>query len=103
VLIGKLLGPAKVGVNQHSEPSPAGEGSTHNDRHKFRIMAAHEELVEELLGPAEHGGDRRSEDFNSPAGELNEVPKDDRHKFRGPNDGKVELTQLSSPPRPWKG
>jgi 16S rRNA G966 N2-methylase RsmD len=52
VLIGKLLGPAEVGVNQHSEASPAGEASgdiPKDDRHKFRVMAAHEEMVEQLL------------------------------------------------------
>ena len=38
--------------------------------------------IVELLGPGEHGGDRRSENFNSPARESNEVPEKDRYKFR---------------------
>jgi hypothetical protein len=50
VLIGKLLGPAEVGANQYSQGSLTGEGSVpKDDRHKFRIMAEHEEQVEELL------------------------------------------------------
>lgn len=51
VLIGKLLGPGELGLNQYSEPSPTGEsnGIPKDDRHKFRLLAAYEELVEELL------------------------------------------------------
>jgi 16S rRNA G966 N2-methylase RsmD len=51
VLIGKLLGPGELGTNQHSEPLPTGNSSDFPriDRHKFRLLAAHEELVEELL------------------------------------------------------
>lgn len=49
VLIGKLLGPGEVGANQHSKGSPIGEPLPKDDRHKFRLMAAHECLVEEML------------------------------------------------------
>src|SRR5262245_16851469 len=50
VLIGKLLGPGEPG--RPEKTSPVGEVISevpHNDRHKFRILAANEELVEELL------------------------------------------------------
>lgn len=51
VLIGKLLGPAEVGINQHSEPLLMSNGSDLKriDRHRFRLMAAYEPLVEECL------------------------------------------------------
>ena len=46
VLIGHLLGPVGPGQRTDLEPSPMGEGSlSHNDRHKFRTLAAHEELL----------------------------------------------------------
>jgi transcriptional regulator with XRE-family HTH domain len=41
-----------------------------------------EVLIGKLLGPAEQGGDRRSEDFKSPTGDLKSVPEKDRYKFR---------------------
>jgi N6-adenosine-specific RNA methylase IME4 len=50
ILIGKLLGPAEEG--RPRKTSPTGEVSNRvprEDRHKFRLMAAHEEQVEELL------------------------------------------------------
>lgn len=52
VLIGKLLGPGEIGINQYSEGSPVGESFSDvpkDDRHKFRLMAANEHVVEKLL------------------------------------------------------
>src|SRR5262245_23037548 len=52
VLIGKLAGTVTQG--QRTELSPTGEsvdGMPKNDLYKFRILAANEELVEELLAP----------------------------------------------------
>jgi hypothetical protein len=50
-LIGKLLGPVSQGQRTDLELPPVGgsNGVPDNDRHKFRLMAAHEELVEALL------------------------------------------------------
>lgn len=46
VRIGELLGPGEVGVNQHSEPSLATEGSlARMERYEFRRMATHHEIV----------------------------------------------------------
>jgi len=55
LLIGELLGPAKVGSNQYSEPPPVGGGSRDaiapDDRVKFQLLAKpeHRGLVEGLL------------------------------------------------------
>ncbi len=51
VRIGELLGPATVGTNQHSEPLVATNGSdlSRIQRHEFREMAAHPEVVEEVI------------------------------------------------------
>ena len=48
VRVGEVLGAAVTGVNQHSEPYVTTEGSTltHHERHDFRQMAAHPEIVE---------------------------------------------------------
>ena len=71
------------------------------DRQGRDLLAAEarrtEVLIGKLLGPAKHGGDRRSEDFKLPAGNLKNVPKLHAHKFRlmGANEGLVEA-QLRS-------
>ena len=51
VLIGQLLGPGVLGANQHSEGSPASEGSgiPRMDRRRFRLLADHVDAVEEAL------------------------------------------------------
>lgn len=59
ILIGHLLGPGEPGRPdvRLAESSPASDDSTDgvirhitkDDRHKFRLLAAHEQLVEELL------------------------------------------------------
>jgi hypothetical protein len=48
VRVGEVLGEAVAGVNQHSEPYVATEGFvlTHHERHDFRQMAAHPDIVE---------------------------------------------------------
>ena len=51
VLIGHLLGPPVVGVNQHTEGSHTSEASplSKDDRTRFRNLAEHETRVEALL------------------------------------------------------
>lgn len=52
VLIGRLLGPApERGVHGRGRPieSPASDSIGKQDRHRFRLLAEHELLVEELL------------------------------------------------------
>lgn len=52
VLIGKLLGPGEETQGQRNDLSPTGDkfaGVEREDRHKFRLLAAHEDVVEELL------------------------------------------------------
>jgi phage N-6-adenine-methyltransferase len=49
VRIGELLGPATPGQRTDMQPSIAVEGLTKDERHDFRQMAAHPELVEAAL------------------------------------------------------
>jgi 16S rRNA G966 N2-methylase RsmD len=52
VLIGKMLGPGEDTQGQRTDLSPTGDKLNdvpREDRHKFRLMAEHEELVEALL------------------------------------------------------
>jgi N6-adenosine-specific RNA methylase IME4 len=52
VLIGHLLGPGSGTQGQRTDLSPASERSVaipREDRHKFRLLAEHEPLVEEML------------------------------------------------------
>jgi len=50
VLVGQLLGPVVTGQRTDLEPSLVGEGSLdYHDRHRFRLLAANEDLVEQWL------------------------------------------------------
>lgn len=56
--IGELFGKAKVGVNQHSEPSVATEGFTKDERHEFRQIAEYQHHPE-VAPLIEQGQSRR--------------------------------------------
>src|SRR5262249_58313860 len=53
VRIGELLGPGESTQGQRRDLSPTGDkldGIPREDRHKFRLMAAHRPIVEEAIG-----------------------------------------------------